>query len=332
MDDIEEPEEKPSLVKPGHKAEGRKLKGEEASIPPVPERLLPERQSITYHSLATALLHLEEAQSSIPKTTEEGFKAVATLITDLADRTAIAELATAVRERLSGVNDVLAPMLQQMELATTKIRESTNSLAGTVEELRQESDGTAQRIVDAVTAQAPTPTTQGQEQHPTSKPARYPTYAAALAACATKPISLQSSTLARCDLRARQILIDKTPAAPDHRMARLSEPDILDRANRAVGEMEWEDDQEKPRAVGVQRLPSDAFFLELQTEETAELLQTRQTATSFLSKFSSDSIIKPNNYSIIAEFVPIRFNPESRAELEGVETGNSLEQDDIVSA
>ncbi|KAF8481458.1 hypothetical protein JB92DRAFT_3132759 [Gautieria morchelliformis] len=116
-------------------------------------RLLPERQVITYYNLATALLHLAEVQSTIPKTTQEGIKAISTLLIDLADRTTTSEIATIIRERLSGVNDILAPVIQQIESATQTICDSTGSLAGTVEELQQESDGTTQRIVEAVAAQ-----------------------------------------------------------------------------------------------------------------------------------------------------------------------------------
>jgi hypothetical protein len=35
-DDLEEPEETPALVQLGHKVEGRKIKGDEVSVPPVP--------------------------------------------------------------------------------------------------------------------------------------------------------------------------------------------------------------------------------------------------------------------------------------------------------
>jgi hypothetical protein len=73
-------------------------KNAQSTLPPTLEaahqyllskRLMPDRQLITYHNLATALPHLAEAQTSIPKATEEDIRAIAMLllITDLAERT-----------------------------------------------------------------------------------------------------------------------------------------------------------------------------------------------------------------------------------------------------
>ncbi|KAF8511470.1 hypothetical protein JB92DRAFT_3118072 [Gautieria morchelliformis] len=298
------------------------------------KRLVPEQQLLTFHSLSTALLHLAEAQASIPKATEEGIRAVAMLIDDLAQRTTISEVATIIKERLSGANDMLAPTIQKMEKAVQVIDNSTNRLTGTVEELRQESDGTAQRIIEAVNEQiATTSATTSDEKTPASAATtRYPTYAAALAACATKPVSLQCSMLMKCELRARQILVDKVPNAPEHQTYRLSEPDILSQANQAIEALEWDDEQEKPKVVGIQRLPTSGYLLEFNTEEAAELFQEQQRAERLLTLFDQTSMIKPTSYTIIVEFVPVRFEPSAQSNLDDVENLNALEKGNILAA
>ncbi|KAF8525307.1 hypothetical protein JB92DRAFT_1317138 [Gautieria morchelliformis] len=98
-------------------------------------------------------------------------KPISTLVTDLADRSTMASVVTDINECLQGV--IITPVIQKIEDARAKIRSSTNSLAGTVEELRQESDGTAQGIVDAVTAQTPA---SPPARHTPQWPARAETY------------------------------------------------------------------------------------------------------------------------------------------------------------
>ncbi|KAF8505216.1 hypothetical protein JB92DRAFT_3122580 [Gautieria morchelliformis] len=88
------------------------------------KRLLPKHQIITYHALGTALLHLAEVQASIPKTMEEGIRVISALLTDLAERTTISEIATSIKERLSGANDILTPAIHQIEKSTQAIKTS----------------------------------------------------------------------------------------------------------------------------------------------------------------------------------------------------------------
>lgn len=66
----------------------------------------------------------------------------------------MSEIATLVKEHLLGINNTLALTIQLIESATQAVNNSTGRLVATIEELRQESDGTAQRIVDAITAQS----------------------------------------------------------------------------------------------------------------------------------------------------------------------------------
>ena len=87
-----------------------------------------------------------------------------------------------------------------------------------------------------------------------------------------------------------------------------------------------------PLAVSVKKLPSRAFFLEMNSETTAELLLNPTLTSDFIRKFNTTSTIKPNNYPIIAEFVPTSFDPTSKEGLTIVELANSLQPGDITTA
>ena len=51
-----------------------------------------------------------------------------------------------------------------------------------------------------------------------------------------------------------------------------------------------------------------------------------------MKNFSDTSIIKVNNYSIIAEFTPTTFNPTSQEDVAEVEAANSLLPGNIATA
>ena len=87
-----------------------------------------------------------------------------------------------------------------------------------------------------------------------------------------------------------------------------------------------------PLAVSVKKLPSRAFFLEMNSETSAELLLNLTLTSDFIRNFDTTSTIKPNNYPIIAEFVPTSFDPTSKEGLTMVELTNSLQPSDITTA
>ena len=114
---------------------------------------------------------------------------------------------------------------------------------------------------------------------------------------------------AKCDLRAHQILVDKNPNTQNHAIANLSEADILIKANQVIRNIPLpENDGPLPKVIGIKKLPSRAFFLEMDSEISAELLQQTTLAANFIKNFRNTSIIKANNYLIIVEFTPTTFN------------------------
>ena len=90
--------------------------------------------------------------------------------------------------------------------------------------------------------------------------------------------------------------------------------------------------QQPPRVIRIKKLPSGALYLEADSEASAELLQQPGLANECIKNFSNTSILKPNNYLIIVEFIPTTFNPSACKDLEKVERANSLQPDDITTA
>ena len=115
--------------------------------------------------------------------------------------------------------------------------------------------------------------------------------------------------LAKCDLRAHQILIDKNPNTQNHAIANLSEADILIKANHVIRNIPLpENDGPLPKVTRIKKLPSRAFFLEMDSKISTDLLKQTTLAANFIKNFRNTSIIKTNNYLIIVEFTPTTFN------------------------
>ena len=87
-----------------------------------------------------------------------------------------------------------------------------------------------------------------------------------------------------------------------------------------------------PEVVSVKKLQSRAMFLEMNPEEAAELFLQPTLTYDFIRHFDNTSIIRPNNYPTIAEFVPTSFNPSSEEEKVVVEVANSLQPGNITTA
>ena len=146
-------------------------------------------------------------------------------------------------------------------------------------------------------------------------------------------MNLYSSLVAKCDLRAKQVLIDKAPNMPSHSIANHLEADILAKANKAIQKLTLTNQPSPlPEVVGVKKLPSGAMFLEMNSEEAAALFLQPTLTCDFIRHFNNTSIIRPNNYPIIVQFVPTSFNPSSKEELAAVEAANSLQPGDITTA
>ena len=148
--------------------------------------LIPEQQPIIIHNLATTLLHITEAQK-IPKTLEEAIHAVSILLTDLSDRTMISDTASSICKYLTGANGSFHPIINNLKDLANNIKASSTSLLSATNKLQTESNITAQKIITAFSLHPPNPPSAPQSTMGNSAP--FPTYAAALVACPSNPLT-----------------------------------------------------------------------------------------------------------------------------------------------
>ena len=130
--------------------------------------LIPTWQPISYNNLATALIHIAEAQK-IPKPLEEAICSISILLTDLTDRKLALDISTDIHKRLLGTNGSLHPIIKKLKGLSTDIKLTSTNLADTAEKIRNDNDNMAQNSQRQ--PQAPhfqwitAPHTQPMQQH-----------------------------------------------------------------------------------------------------------------------------------------------------------------------
>ena len=74
------------------------------------------------------------------------------------------------------------------------------------------------------------------------------------------------------------------------------------------------------------------LLLELDTSEGANWLREPQPRTFFLTNIGLGASIKDRSYQVIAQFVPVEFNPEDTNQIQQFKTSNSLKHISILKA
>ena len=116
--------------------------------------LIPMQQPIMNDNLATALLHISQAQK-IPKALEETIHSISILLTDLTDHKLALDVSTNIHKCLLGTNRTLCPIIEKLEDLSTNIKFTSTNLSDTVEKLRNDNDNIAQKLAVAITSPPP---------------------------------------------------------------------------------------------------------------------------------------------------------------------------------
>ena len=90
--------------------------------------LIPMQQPIMNDNLATALLHISQAQK-IPKALEEAIHSISILLTDLTDHKLALDVSTNIHKCLLGTNRTLCPIIEKLEGLATAIKLTSTSLS-----------------------------------------------------------------------------------------------------------------------------------------------------------------------------------------------------------
>ena len=70
----------------------------------------------------------------------------------------------------------------------------------------------------------------------------------------------------------------------------------------------------------------------MNSEEAATWINSPDNKTPFLSQFALDAALKPETYSLVVQFVPLHFRPNSDSSLQEVEEANQLPKNAILRA
>ena len=127
--------------------------------------------------------------------------------------------------------------------------------------------------------------------------------------------------------------MDKAPDAPSSGLEELSKKELVEKAALTADQLEQEGTEtDTPiHFVGARKLRNGGVIYELDTAEGANRLKENANMTRFLQAFSATSIIKHRTYPVIAEYVPISFDPNDRAQLDGVGRSSGMNQSGILN-
>ena len=171
-------------------------------------KLIMESQPITLNNLETSLLHITDTQK-IPKTIKVYICSIAILLTDLSRRLLVSNISTTVNEHLLNVNGTLCPIIDKLKELTSNIKHSSMDISTTAGKLNtKSSNNEVEKIIVAITPH-PSMNSPTAPQLTSNNGTTFPSYPAALGACVTKPISLQSCLLAKCTCNPNKSLLTR---------------------------------------------------------------------------------------------------------------------------
>lgn len=130
----------------------------------------------------------------------------------------------------------------------------------------------------------------------------------------------------RAKLRARQVLVDNVSLG-DEEGARITEDVVVLKANVALSMMKGEGDEPPAgtEIVAATVLRNGGVVLEFGAQEGADWIrETKARSAAFASKMGTAAEVKGRQYKVVAEFVPVRFNPDDAGVLRVIEERGQL--------
>lgn len=322
----------------------------------VRQKYFPDQGSITLEKLPLILLQISAA-SKIPAPEVESMRAVALVMEELLRERSAEELVNAVISRLNPSLLALQDSGKMMVASSEEVRDSTTSLANTVEEHRVDCQNitheitTAAHAVEASTKQMDVTLEQALKEFPALfnykdpvpfKPANDPNIHRPYIdpnsnlSPNNSPPSTHAAAVARYEEKAKQVLIVAAEGENSLGLDGMDPHELTEKANLALDKVtELLSADEPPpdsKILGAQLHRSGDLLLHLSSKETATWLLTEDVRREFIMHFSSRAEFKDRQYQVIAEFVPTNFSPDSLFELIEIETVNKLPFSSIISA
>lgn len=282
----------------------------------------------------------------------EGARAVALILDVNARETERLELTSTIEAYLEAAGEKLDSAIVHLNETAENVRGASTGMDGVMNELRDEcqaltnqmneaADALAGEVASAITAlplaanvtenglktnQASAATfTEGQPQYRTTA-----TYAQA-----HLPAE-HTTTLARINIRQKQVLIDKAPGTSTNGLETLTEEELVKKAKTALTMMGLEagDAPEGTRFRGARKLKNGGIIYEMETAEAAAWLKGNDVMDRFIAKYGGKSIIKNRAFTVVIEYVPVTIdleeNPQDTYHI--LEKANNLQPLSILNA
>ncbi|KAG2110709.1 hypothetical protein DEU56DRAFT_749773, partial [Suillus clintonianus] len=207
----------------------------------------------------------------------------------------------------------MAGAIERLEKAADAHDGKIAALDSFVNEVRDSIDSAMARLEKAVEKTVEATHETNIETHATNPDStnmnQARTYSNALQSRLPKP---DSSTLARSEAQARQILVDRKSLSETSGLKDLSEAELVRKANKALEDMKADkkDVPQDAAFTSARKLRHGGVIFEVDCTNTKAWLSCQSNSKSFSEHFGSSTMIKDKTFQVIAEYVPTTFNPE----------------------
>lgn len=320
----------------------------------VRQKYFPDRESITLERLPLILLQISAA-SKIPAPEIESMRAVALVMEEMLRERSAEELVRAVMDRLNPSLEDMRSSGRMIVASSEEVRDSTTSLANTVEEHRVDCQNITHEItaaayaVEASTKQMDSILDQALKESPSLfnykdpvpfKPADDPNIHRSHHAhntVNTNNIPTEhASAIARFEEKARQVLLTPTADNESLGLSEMEPHELVQKANLAIENVikvhPLDERETTPKAMGAQLRRNGDLLLHMSTKEAATWVLSESVRDEFITHFSSKAELKDRRHQVIVEFVPTAFNPDSFFEIVELTTVNNIPHDSILDA
>jgi hypothetical protein len=257
---------------------------------------LAKEDPLSTEQLSYALLAL--AYNVNGKALQEGTRAIAILMMEEAAK----GVGAAVKQH---VERSLEPIFNRIEMAIDDAKTAT--------EIAKETAEGACNLIEQLAGAS------RQHEHEGENRTGSVSYAAALKG--NVPFS-HPNNLAKAKAKAKQILIDTDPQGEQDTLNKLTEQELVAKANEAVNNLEEDHELTSLAFIGAKKLANGGIVFDLDTEEAAKWIQANKD--TFLSKFSGTATIKDRALAVIVEYVPLSHSPDALAEMRKIERDSKL--------
>ena len=282
--------------------------------------LLPLEQDPDHSSLSGALLHLSFV-TGVTAPAADAIRSIAILIDSLPPpehTPTIAEAQTALTEQVS----LLAEHLRELKKAKDDSDRLDTVVTRTFDVAKEDLQATTQQLNEAAETLMSAARDSTRSDLPPSPPAQGSSYADILKR------SSHAVAVARCDSQARTIRLTPPQAldGSDNSLNNLGEDILVAKANLALesAQKECESTPLGAKFLSVRKTAHGCLLYEVDSEETVAWLRSNEGQHAFASNFGTEVSLATKPFSIIAEYVPTRFDVDDPHTLRELEKANEL--------